>query len=114
MASRIVEAAFDGQAVQLGTTKPPANGTNGNNHQSNTTKNGVSRHATPGKTTILAIGRAVPTNTTRNDGLADRYIEQFQLQDPIVQAKLRRLCKPANATHNHHRKTTSPNNTTTN
>jgi len=97
MASRSVEAVFDGQAVELGSatktlTSPPINGIH-----AKATTNGASHHerkATPGKTAVLAIGRAVPTNTTQNDGLADRYIAEFHLEDPIVQAKLRRLCKP--------------------
>jgi hypothetical protein len=94
--SRKVEAAFGGQSVELGTTTT-TNGTNGTNHsKTQGTSGSPHRHATPGKATILAIGRAVPSNTTKNDGLADHYIQQFQLQDPIVQAKLRRLCKPPN------------------
>ncbi|XP_024358417.1 type III polyketide synthase B [Physcomitrium patens] len=89
MASRRVEAAFDGQAVELGATIPAANG-NGT-HQS--IKVPGHRQVTPGKTTIMAIGRAVPANTTFNDGLADHYIQEFNLQDPVLQAKLRRLCE---------------------
>lgn len=90
MASR-VEAAFEGKAVET-------NGKHIHMETENTIhvgSNGCERKATPGKTAVFAIGRAVPTNTTQNAGLVDRYIAEFGLQDPIVQAKLRRLCKLA-------------------
>lgn len=99
MASRRVEAAFDGQAVELGSAAPKSSPapTNGNVHNHTEKIPNGSHHerkATPGKAAVLSIGRAVPTNTTKNDGLADHYITQFKLDDPTMQAKLRRLCKP--------------------
>jgi hypothetical protein len=57
------------------------------------------RHARPGKVTVLAIGRAVPEMMIKNEGLADNFLRDANVDDPIMLAKLRRLCKQR--THHH-------------
>lgn len=95
MATRRVEVAFDGQAVDLG-ANINLKQTVGNGNHIVPVPIKCPREATPGKTTIMAIGRAVPEKVVKNDGLADQFIEDFNLKDPVVQAKLRRLCEMLN------------------
>lgn len=87
MAGRRVEAAYDGQAIELGTSKGPVQSNGGRKISTS------SRQARPGKATILAIGRAVPDVIVKNETLAEHYLQDFNIQDPVMHAKMRRLCK---------------------
>jgi hypothetical protein len=107
-----MEATFDAQAIEFGTV----NGTvaAGTNTMQLGTVNGTvtaatntmqqtsafaapygttrrpvvtGRHARPGKVTVLAIGRAVPEMMIKNEGLADNFLRDANVDDPIMLAK---------------------------
>ncbi|KAH9530593.1 hypothetical protein CY35_20G011000 [Sphagnum magellanicum] len=85
-----MEATFDAQAIEFGTVNVPAtkmqSGAIGKCRRSG-------RHARPGKVTVLAIGRAVPEVMIKNEGLADNFFRDADVDDPVLLAKLRRLCE---------------------
>jgi hypothetical protein len=85
-----MEATFDAQVIEFGTVNVPAtkmhSGAIGKCRRSG-------RHARPGKVTVLAIGRAVPEVMIKNEGLADNFFRDADVDDPVLLAKLRRLCK---------------------
>ncbi|KAL2652635.1 hypothetical protein R1flu_020763 [Riccia fluitans] len=52
-----------------------------------------SKQPGPGKATVLAIGRAVPTMVVHQEGMAERYLRDInRIEEPGLLAKLERLC----------------------
>lgn len=48
---------------------------------------------TPGKATILAIGKAFPRQLVLQDLLVEGYIRDTNCDDAAIKEKLQRLCK---------------------
>lgn len=48
---------------------------------------------TPGKATILAFGKAFPRIEVKQEYLAEGYLRDTNCNDPVLKAKLERLCK---------------------
>lgn len=51
------------------------------------------RLPTPGKATILAMGKAFPAQLVPQDCLVEGYIRDTNCQDLAIKEKLERLCK---------------------
>lgn len=71
--------------------------TNGNNGE---TKNGhhcpsmpARRTPTPGKATILALGKAFPSQLVPQEHLVEGFIRDTKCEDLVIKEKLERLCK---------------------
>ncbi|CDP09465.1 unnamed protein product [Coffea canephora] len=57
-------------------------------------KNGTSRRIpTPGKATVLSIGKAFPRQVVPQDCLVEGYVRDTKCVDPAIKEKLERLCK---------------------
>lgn len=54
--------------------------------------NGDLKKATPGKATILALGKAFPQQLVMQEFLADGYFKNTNCDDPELKQKLTRLC----------------------
>lgn len=52
-----------------------------------------SRKASPGKATILALGKAFPHQLVMQEYLVDGYFKDTNCDDPELKRKLARLCK---------------------
>ncbi|RXH93337.1 hypothetical protein DVH24_013913 [Malus domestica] len=75
-------------------SKVERNGTNGSSGQYSS----PSRYApTPGKATVLALGKAFPSQLIPQDCLVEGYIRDTKCEDAAIKEKLERLCK-----QNHH------------
>ncbi|KAF5185704.1 Chalcone synthase [Thalictrum thalictroides] len=57
------------------------------------TRGELQRTANPGKTTILALGKAFPHQLVMQELLVDGYFRNTQCDDPELKQKLARLCK---------------------
>lgn len=60
--------------------------------------NGVTKHVpkrvpTPGKATVLALGKAFPNQVIPQDCLVEGYIRDMKCEDLAIKEKLERLCK---------------------
>ncbi|XP_058081948.1 type III polyketide synthase B [Magnolia sinica] len=53
----------------------------------------VPKRATPGKTTIMALGKAFPHQLVMQQFLVDGYFKNTKCNDPDLKQKLTRLCK---------------------
>lgn len=53
------------------------------------------RMPTPGKATLLAIGKAFPSQLIPQECLVEGYIRDTKCDDITIKAKLERLCKQA-------------------
>lgn len=51
------------------------------------------RTPTPGKATILAIGKAFPRQLVPQERLVEGYIRDTKCNDLVIKEKLERLCK---------------------
>lgn len=51
------------------------------------------RVATPGRATVLAIGKAFPSQLIPQECLVDGYIRDTKCEDLSIKEKLERLCK---------------------
>lgn len=51
------------------------------------------RRPTPGKATVLAIGKAFPRQLVLQDLLVEGYIRDTNCDDAAIKEKLQRLCK---------------------
>lgn len=51
------------------------------------------RTATPGKATVLAIGKAFPSQIVPQDLLVEGFIRDTHCGDSAIKEKLERLCK---------------------
>ncbi|KAK9164451.1 hypothetical protein Syun_005353 [Stephania yunnanensis] len=58
-----------------------------------TALNGVHKLASPGKATILALGKAFPHQLVMQELLVDGYFKNTKCDDPVLKQKLARLCK---------------------
>ncbi|KAF9619186.1 hypothetical protein IFM89_005740 [Coptis chinensis] len=58
-----------------------------------TTQGCLARTANPGKTTILALGKAFPHQLVMQELLVDGYFRNTKCDDPELKQKLARLCK---------------------
>ncbi|XP_050238467.1 pentatricopeptide repeat-containing protein At1g02060, chloroplastic-like [Mercurialis annua] len=65
------------------------NGNGSSGHYVNLTKRAV----TPGKATVLAIGKAFPSQLIPQDCLVEGYIRDTKCEDVSIKEKLERLCK---------------------
>lgn len=77
---------------RLATTTRKMSRTNGNgtpNHHSAQTR----RIPTPGKATVLALGKAFPSQLVPQDCLVEGYIRDTKCVDSSIKEKLERLCK---------------------
>lgn len=54
--------------------------------------------ASPGKATILALGKAFPHQLVMQDYLVDGYFRDTNCDDPVLKQKLTRLCNTNNFT----------------
>jgi hypothetical protein len=54
---------------------------------------GVTRQPTPGKATILALGKAFPHQLVMQEYLVDGYFRDTNCDNPQLKQKLARLCK---------------------
>jgi hypothetical protein len=54
---------------------------------------GVTRQTTPGKATILALGKAFPHQLVMQEYLVDGYFRDTNCDNPQLKQKLARLCK---------------------
>ncbi|GAU49681.1 hypothetical protein TSUD_91810 [Trifolium subterraneum] len=54
---------------------------------------GVTKQATPGKATILALGKAFPHQLVMQEYLVDGYFRDTNCDNPELKQKLARLCK---------------------
>lgn len=54
------------------------------------------RIPTPGKATILAIGKAFPSQLVPQECLVEGYIRDTKCEDLAIKEKLERLCKMIN------------------
>lgn len=52
-----------------------------------------SKRASPGKATILALGKAFPHQLVMQEFLVDGYFRNTNCDDPELKQKLTRLCK---------------------
>ncbi|GER31191.1 chalcone synthase [Striga asiatica] len=66
---------------------------NANNSEANQNLPPPSRMATPGKATVLAIGKAFPSQIVPQDFLVEGYIRDTKCDDLAIKEKLERLCK---------------------
>ncbi|PIN21911.1 hypothetical protein CDL12_05364 [Handroanthus impetiginosus] len=64
-----------------------------NNGESKQNSSPAKRLATPGKATILAIGKAFPSQLVPQDALVEGYIRDTKCADLEIKEKLERLCK---------------------
>lgn len=68
-----------------------------NMSHNNKNVNGASNHflrlPTPGKATILAIGKALPPQLVPQDCLVEGYMRDTNCKDLRIKEKLERLCK---------------------
>lgn len=53
----------------------------------------VTRAPVPGKATILALGKAFPSQVLPQECLVEGYIRDTKCEDDYVKEKLTRLCK---------------------
>lgn len=53
---------------------------------------GLTKKATPGKATILALGKAFPHQLVMQEFLVDGYFKNTNCDDPELKQKLTRLC----------------------
>lgn len=53
---------------------------------------GLSKMATPGKATVLALGKAFPHQLVMQEFLVDGYFRNTNCDDPDLKQKLTRLC----------------------
>lgn len=51
------------------------------------------RAPTPGKATLLSIGKAFPSQLVPQEHLVEGYIRDTKCDDIIIKEKLERLCK---------------------
>ncbi|XP_057980512.1 type III polyketide synthase A-like [Malania oleifera] len=65
---------------------------NGNAAKHNTVPS-VRRFPTPGKATVLAMGKAFPSQLIPQDCLVEGYIRDTKCDDLVIKEKLERLCK---------------------
>lgn len=57
-------------------------------------KNGnFRRFPTPGKATVLSIGKAFPRQLVPQDSLVEGYVRDMKCVDMAIKEKLERLCK---------------------
>lgn len=76
--------------IILKMSKLESNGANGSSKQFHA----PSRHApTPGKATVLALGKAFPSQLVPQDCLVEGYIRDTKCVDVAIKEKLERLCK---------------------
>lgn len=76
--------------IILKMSKLESNGANGSSKQFHA----PSRHApTPGKATVLALGKAFPSQLIPQDCLVEGYIRDTKCVDVAIKEKLERLCK---------------------
>jgi hypothetical protein len=54
---------------------------------------GVTKQTTPGKATILALGKAFPHQLVMQEYLVDGYFRDTNCDNPELKQKLARLCK---------------------
>jgi hypothetical protein len=57
---------------------------------------GLTSKASPGKATILALGKAFPHQLVMQEFLVDGYFKNTNCDDPELKQKLTRLCNSAN------------------
>ncbi|KAF5188320.1 Chalcone synthase [Thalictrum thalictroides] len=55
--------------------------------------NNKNRSHTPGKATVLALGKAFPSQLIPQECLVEGYCRDTKCEDPVMKAKLERLCK---------------------
>ncbi|KAF9617515.1 hypothetical protein IFM89_036719 [Coptis chinensis] len=63
------------------------------NHNANNTHGSPKRTCTPGKATILALGKAFPSQLIPQEHLVEGYCRDTKCEDPAMKEKLERLCK---------------------
>lgn len=65
--------------------------------------NGVEKHgsnkvtrrvANPGKATVLALGKAFPSQVVPQENLVEGFLRDTKCDDPFIKEKLEHLCKP--------------------
>ncbi|KAJ0478675.1 putative chalcone/stilbene synthase, polyketide synthase, type III, thiolase [Helianthus annuus] len=66
---------------------------NGNNVSENPDSSTTNRLPTPGKATVLAIGKAFPSQLVPQDCLVEGFFRDTNCMDSAMKAKLERLCK---------------------
>ena len=64
---------------------------------------GVTKQASPGKATILALGKAFPHQLVMQEYLVDGYFRDTNCDNPELKQKLTRLCKFINLQFFYHR-----------
>lgn len=64
-----------------------------NNGETKQCPSPAKRSSTPGKATILAIGKAFPRQLVPQDLLVEGYIRDTNCDDLAIKEKLERLCK---------------------
>ncbi|KAF5775575.1 putative polyketide synthase, type III, thiolase [Helianthus annuus] len=66
---------------------------NGKNVSENPDSSTTNRLPTPGKATVLAIGKAFPSQLVPQDCLVEGFFRDTNCMDSAMKAKLERLCK---------------------
>lgn len=56
---------------------------------------GGKKAASPGKASIMALGKAFPHQLVMQEFLVDGYFKNTNCDDPVLKQKLTRLCKQA-------------------
>lgn len=52
------------------------------------------RVANPGKATVLALGKAFPSQVVPQEHLVEGFLRDTKCDDPFIKEKLEHLCKP--------------------
>lgn len=63
---------------------------------------GSTKVASPGKATILALGKAFPHQLVMQDYLVDGYFRDTNCDDPVLKQKLTRLCNTNNYSYSYY------------
>lgn len=50
------------------------------------------RVANQGKATVLALGKAFPSNVVSQENLVEEYLREIKCDDPSIKEKLQHLC----------------------